>query len=122
MSAVVAAFGALVVLLGMAGAAAPGRLLDAVATFATPAGLWGVAALRLALGVCFWLAAPDSRAPAVLQVLGAVSLLSAFATPFFGVVGMRRLIAWWRRRGEATIRAWSLLVVGFGAALVYAVL
>jgi hypothetical protein len=119
---VVGAFGVLVAALGGVGALAPGRLLDVVAACATPAGVWALAALRLALGVCFLLAAPASRAPGVLRVLGGVSLLSAVATPFFGVAGMRRLIAWWRDRSEATIRVWSLFVVGFGAALVYAVL
>ncbi|MGH0029333.1 MAG: hypothetical protein ACQGVC_06060 [Myxococcota bacterium] len=121
MSVFVGLFGAFVAVLGVVGALAPVRLLDLVTRVQTRAGLWGMALLRVVLAVALWLAAPASQAPAYLQVLAVLSLLSGLATPFFGLARFAAVVDWWRRRADWQVRLWSLLVVAFGASLVWAV-
>jgi len=122
MTLVVALFGAVVVALGLSGIASPTRLLDLVTRVQTRIGLYAIAALRLFLGAAFLAAAPESRAPLYLQAVGVIALVSGLATPFFGVRRFEAIVAWFRRWPDAGVRAWSLLVVAFGASLVWAVL
>jgi hypothetical protein len=120
MSFVVALFGAAVVGLGLAGLASPARLLDLVSRAQTTLGLYLIAALRIFLGVAFWLAADASRAPLGLKVFGVLAFVAGVATPLFGLRRFAALVDWWRRQPEAVVRAWSALVAVFGASLVWA--
>jgi hypothetical protein len=121
MGLVVGLFGAIVVGLGLAGVASPSRLLDLVARFQTPRGLYGIAALRVFLGVAFWVAAGPSRAPHYLQVLGVIAFAAGVATPLFGIERFAAIVAWWRERPEPMVRAWSALVALFGVSIIWAV-
>ena len=87
----------------------------------TPAGLYAIAVLRVAIGLLFVLAAPSSRAPRTLRVLGLIVIVAGLATPWFGVargpsgselVGECRTAvdAPRRRRGDG---AWRLSRVRF---------
>jgi len=68
-----------------------------------------MAALRIALGLVFVLAAPASRAPRTLRVLGVIVIIAGLTTPSFGVAHARAGLARpgrsvearWRRRPRA---------------------
>lgn len=107
--------------LGALGVASPPRLLDLVRRFQSPAGLYVAAVIRLIFGAALFLAAPGSRAPATVQVLGVLVFLAGLVTPFFGVERFRRILAWWSARGAAFVRAWAVFALAFGLLLAYAV-
>ena len=113
--------GLFIVAMGMAGVAAPHGLLTAVRFVLTPRGLYLVAAVRVLFGAILIRAAPSSRAPAALRVLGLVMLVAGITTPFFGVDRARAMLDWWSARGPAFMRVWAGVAVAFGGFVVYAV-
>jgi hypothetical protein len=114
-------FSALIVAIGVLGVVSPGALLGAVESFQTPGGLYLVAGIRLAMAGALFAAAATSRAPTAVRVLGAVTLLVAVATPFFGLERAQQLVTWWSAQGAGFIRAWAACVIGLGLLLAYAV-
>ena len=118
----VALFGLFITALGVAGLASPQRLLALVTRAQSQLGLYLIAGIRLLLGAALLMAAPESRAPLYLQVLGVLSLVSGIVTPFFGVRRFEAILDWWRRRAPWAVRLWSAIVILFGASLIWAVL
>lgn len=107
--------------LGALGMFSPMRLLDIVRHFQSPAGIYAAAALRIILGVALFLAAPTSRAPEVVRILGIIILVAGLITPLFGLERFRRLLDWWSVRGPAFMRVWAGFALAFGLLLAYAV-
>jgi hypothetical protein len=107
--------------LGALGVVSPSRLLGVVRRFQTPTGLYFAAGLRVALGAALFFAAPDSRAPELLRILGVVIIVAGVITPFFGLARFRRLLDWWSGQGPAFVRAWAAFALLFGLLLAYAV-
>jgi len=86
--------GVVVILAGALGVAAPAVLLSLGRSVATPAGLYAIAAGRIAIGVIFLLAAPASRAPRAIRVLSIIVIIAGVATPWFGVARTLRALDW----------------------------
>ena len=114
--------GVLVVLIGAWGILAPARITDFVSRFSSKGGLWASSAIRLVLGLALWFAAPESRAPLLLQVLGVVAIVAGIMIPFMGVERFEALIAWWTKLSPSSQRLWSLAAVAFGAVVLWALL
>jgi hypothetical protein len=121
MALVALALSVFIAALGVLGLVAPRRLLTVAQSFQTPAGLYFAAALRLVFGVALLLAAPTSRAPGVVRLLGLLSLIAGLITPFFGVERFRRMLDWWAAQGPTFMRMWAGLALAFGAFIAYAV-
>jgi len=100
--------------LGALGLASPAHLLGFVRRFTNRRGLYTAAAIRVVMGVTLVLAAPDSRAPALIQGLGIFVILAGLVLPLFGVERFARLIDWWFTQDAAIVRVWSLFVIAFG--------
>ncbi|KPK17832.1 MAG: hypothetical protein AMJ62_00040 [Myxococcales bacterium SG8_38] len=115
-------FGVFMVLVGAWGLLAPLRLTELIQRFATKSGLFVAVAIRLLLGLLLWFAAPQSRAPLLLQVLALLAVLAAVTLPFVGVDRYKALIEWWTRLSTGNQRLWSLLAVLFGATILWALL
>ena len=113
--------GLFILAMGVLGIVAPDGLLTAVRSLLTPGGLYLVAALRVVFGVVLLLAAPSSRAPTVLRLLGMITFIAGLITPLFGIERARAIFEWWFARGPAFMRLWTALAVAFGAFVVYAV-
>jgi hypothetical protein len=77
--------GALVILASAISFAAPDLRLSLERSVMTPAGFYAIAALRIAVGLAFVLAAPASRAPRLLRALGVIVMIAGLSTPWFGV-------------------------------------
>jgi hypothetical protein len=107
--------------LGALGMVSPMKLLGIARHFENPGGLCAAAALRIVLGVALFLAAPSSRAPEVVRVLGIIILVGGLITPLFGVERTRKLLDWWSARGRTFMRVWAGLALVFGLLLAYAV-
>ena len=112
----------LVAALAAVGVVSPKRLLDIARRFVSPAGLYAAGALRVALGLALFLAAPESRAPGMVRFLGIFILVAGLSTPLFGVERSRQVLVWWSARRPILMRVWAGVGVAFGLLLAYAVM
>ena len=108
-----------VITAGVAGIVAPDRLFSLRWLAETQSGLFGIAVLRVAIGVVLIMTAPASRAPKVLQVVGAVVLLAGLATPLFGIERTKAVLDWEAAQGVGLIRAVAAVVLAIGGSLAF---
>ena len=111
-----------VTIIGVIGLIRPETLVGIARHFETPAGLYAAAGLRLVLGIALIVAAPSSRAPAVVRLLGAVMCVAGLATPFFGPERAHAIVNWWSSQGPIVMRAWAGFALALGGFLVWALL
>jgi hypothetical protein len=111
--------GALVILASAISFAAPDLRLSLERSVITPAGLYAIAALRIALGLVFVLAAPASRAPRTLRVLGVIVIIAGLTTPWFGVARARAAQNWFESAGPWLMRLAAGVGMALGGFLVY---
>ena len=124
MAIVVVVVSLFIVALGAVGVLAPDRLISHVKTWQTRKGLYGAAGIRLVLGVAMVLAAPSSKAPDTMCVLGVFAIIAGLVTPFLGLQRFRKLVDWWvaRGSGSAFTRLWGGVAVAIGVLLAYWIL
>ena len=122
MGFVVSGFGLAILIIGALGLASPEALRPFVRRWQTPAGMWVAAGVRFAFGVALWLAAPSSRVPAVLQVLGVFSVISGLVLPLLGLSRFTAILSWWERRSVGFKRAWAGVACAGGAFLLWLVI
>ena len=114
--------GVFVLLVGVWGVLAPSRMVDFVKRFGTKGGLIFAVVIRVIIGLALWFAAPSSRAPLLLQVLGVLAIVAAVALPLMGLERFKALLLWWTKLSPAKQRLNSLFAVAFGAAILWALL
>ena len=85
----------------------------------TPAGLDAIAVLRIAIGLVLVLAAPASRAPRTLRVLGLVVIVAGLMTPWFGVARGRVVLNLLASAGPLLMRVDAGVGMVLGCFLVY---
>src|SRR4029077_7881805 len=115
LSAFVAAMGVLAIFF-------PGRADDIARLFADKTGLWVATAIRAVLGLGLLPAAEDSKAPALLRILGGLILIVAAATLLLGLDRHRRMIDWWLARNRTIQIAWGARAFVLGGFLIYAIM
>lgn len=111
--------GVLVILVGAIGVAAPDVFLSVGRSVITPGGLYAIAGLRIAIGLVFVLAAPASRAPRTLRVLGVIVIIAGLTTPWFGVARSLAILDWWASIGPSLRRLEAGVAVALGGFFVY---
>ena len=116
------ALGFVVAAIGVLGVATPSTLLEFGRSMQSAGALYVVAAVRVGFGTILLWAAPDSRAPRTLFILGTLIVIAGLLTPFFGVEGSRGVFDWWSTKGSFFTRAWPMVAVGFGLFIAYAAL
>lgn len=109
------------VVVGVLGIVSP----DSVTTarrlyFATPAGLYTAAAVRVAMGLVVILFAQHSRTPKTLRALGAVMCMQALSATLLGPDRARAILEW-ETTHTALLRAGAVVAVAAGGFLVFAV-
>lgn len=112
--------GTAIAFLGGLGAVAPESLLSVAEVFLTPTGLYLAAALRVVLGAALFMAAPGSRFPRMLRVIGVFILIAGLATPLIGVERARAIVEWETARGPMAMRVPAAFALLFGIFLAYA--
>jgi len=105
--------------LGVVGAFSPNTLLAIGREFASPVGLFVAAAIRVVFGGVFILAAPASRAPGAIRLVGLVILVAGVITPFFGVERARAILDWWSAQGALLRHIPPAVALAFGCGLIY---
>lgn len=112
---------ALGAVLGSVGVVYPPGLVAVIRVlFETPARLYAAAVLRLVFGVALFLAAPTSRAPETLRVLGAIAVVAGLVLPVVGVEGFRSRVAWFSELDPGFLRAYAVFTFGVSTGLAYA--
>lgn len=113
--------GLIVAAVGLLGMAAPTLLLDTVRLVQSQAGLYVVAALRIAFGLALIGAAAAARLPRTLRILGVLFVVGGIISPFFGVERIREILDWWSAQGTMSMRIWAVFPLMLGLFIVYAV-
>jgi hypothetical protein len=95
---------------------------DLTRLLADKTGLWVAAAVRVVLALGLFAAAPESKAPMLLRILGLLILLVAIVMPILGVDRHRRMIDWWLARKRSVEIICGAAAFVFGLALIYLIL
>ena len=111
--------GALVILASTISFAAPDLRLSLERSMITPAGLYAIAALRIAIGLVLVLAASASRAPGAVRLLGLIVIVAGLTTPWFGVARARAVLSWLESAGPLLMRLDAVVGMALGGFLVY---
>ena len=114
------ALGFVIAAIGVLGIAAPSVLFELGRSLQSAGALYAVAVLRVALGAILIWAAPDSRTPRTLRIIGLLIIVAGVVTPFFGVERARAMADWWSTQGTFFARVWLILPVIFGLFIAYA--
>ena len=112
--------GLFVVAIASLGIAAPGIFLEAARFFQVTPVIYLAAVVRVVIGIIFIGAAPASRAPQVLRVLGVLVVIAGLITPFGGVYLAQLILQWWSAGGPALVRACAAVGLALGIFIVYA--
>ena len=111
--------GAVVILVSAISFAVPDLKLSLERSAMTPTGLFAIAVLRIAIGLVFVFAAPASREPRTLRVLGLIVITAGLATPWFGVARARAVLDWLASAGPLLMRLDAVVGMALGGFLVY---
>lgn len=79
-----------------------------------------MAGIRILTGVVFLLAAPDTRMPTLIRVLGGLFILAGVTIPLLGAEQIDKLAGWWLARSDNVLRFWALVAMVFGGLIVWA--
>lgn len=121
MGVATAAVGAVFSVLGFAGLAAPNWMSKSLDRFkSSPRKIYGWAGVRVLMGLILMIGASDTAFPTLIRFVGAVVVFKAALVPFLGLDQVRSIIDWFQDRPPLLIRFLFLLVVSFGAFLVWA--
>ena len=113
--------GLLIALQGVLGIAAPELFVRIVRFFQDPPVIYLAAVLRIVFGVVLVRAAPASRVPGVLRLLGFLIAIGGVLTPFVGVRFAHAILDSWSAGGNALVRMWAGGSLVLGVLIVYAV-
>ena len=104
--------------IGIFGLAAPDDFVPLIGETQKRLTIYGVAAVRIAIGVVFLLAAGTSRAPFLLGAIGILIMLGGLATLFMPGP-LRQSVERWMADGSLTaLRTWCVVALVLGAFVV----
>ena len=86
--------GTIMALVGLASVMYPAFLIGLFRNSVTPPALYGVAIIRIAIGLLFLAVARVSRRPPVLRTLGIIVIVVGIGTPLMGIERARALLRW----------------------------
>ena len=90
------------------------------AYFAAPISLYTAAASRVVMGLVVLLAAPISRAPKTLRLLGVLMCLQGLTATVLGPEHVRTVLEFETRQGHAILRLGAAVAVASGAFMAFA--
>lgn len=107
------------IFLGLTGILWPECLVRVGQYSFTPTGLYVVAIIRLAIGLVSFLAAPASRAPRTLRILGVLVCVAGVATALLSIERAQALMEWWSVHGLGFIRVAAAVVLAVSSFIAY---
>jgi hypothetical protein len=118
-SLIVAALGALVVVLGLVGLAQPDRFRTLFDVLHSRTRYWLAIGIRLAVGGLLWWLAEELKHPEVVRVLAGLAVLAAIVLLLMGRERLDRMVNWWLALSNGILRVSAAFAAAFGAYLVY---
>ncbi|MGH7533757.1 MAG: hypothetical protein ACREL4_10735 [Gemmatimonadales bacterium] len=115
--------GVLIMVLGAGGIVHPSGLISLTGHFRTSGAFYGVAVVRIGIGLAMVRVAPSSRAPKALRIGGYLIVAAGVASALIGLVAVERadaLIQWWAGLGLGVVRLTGVVMLGVGAFIAYA--
>ncbi|MFI5348654.1 MAG: hypothetical protein ACHQ2Z_03850 [Elusimicrobiota bacterium] len=115
--------GLFIAVFGAAGIVAPSGLVWIAEHCVTTAVFFVIAAVRASFGLILISAAPGSRSPKALRVLGFLILVTGITTALTGLFAIdraRAIIDWWIRLGPLVTRLTGIPLMALGGFIVYA--
>lgn len=119
MKLVIAAFGALIVLIGVLGLLAPARFRAAFSSMTSQTRFLVAIIVRLGLGALVWIIADSLRFPQLMRIIAAISIFAAVGILIMGRERLDKLVDWWLARSDGLLRFSTALVAAFGGFLIY---
>ncbi len=114
--------GGLMTLAGLIILVRPAVFFDPLKKYQDSTGLWLLAVVvRLGVGLLLVTAAPASRFPLALEILGWLAIGAAVLIAALGRARFSRLLNWLLQMADTLGRVSGLLALGFGLFLIYAV-
>lgn len=113
--------GFVVAVVGLIGLVAPSIYVSLGWFSAVPPGLYVVAVVQLVIGLILLHAAPTSRSPVGLGVLGAFALVEAVVMPLLGRGTARSMASWWATQSDIALRLWAALELAVGVLIILSV-
>ena len=120
MASVVAGFGVLIALMGVAAMAVPQLMRELAASMRNPRALYGAMAARIVVGVFFLVASDACARPLAVGTIGVLLLVAAFWGLFVGVGTLEAMLDRFLALPDGVWRVWAGMAVAFGAFVVYA--
>ena len=120
MAITVTIVGLLIIAAGVVIAIAPKRFAGWISSLDSVPRFWTAVLIRVAIGVTFLFAAPSSRVPLIVEIVGVLVLVAAFAILVLGRARVDALLAWFVDRPTTWLRLGSIAALGFGGLLIYA--
>ena len=117
---IVAAFGILVLCIGLFIIAVPTTLVEATQYVLNPAGVAFAGGFRVAIGIMLWLASGGSRTPRTFKVLGVLTVLGGITVWIIGVPGLTSIVEWGTTQGAGFMRGAGVFAACLGAFLTWA--
>ena len=110
---------------GAVGLLTPSALVWIAQLFVTSGatGFYILATIRIAFGLILVSAAPASRLPRTLRVLGFVILILGIITALTGLLSIGRAqgaIEWWLHQGSGVLRLTAVLILALGGFIAFA--
>lgn len=122
MRGIVALIGLLLIFAGVFGFYDRGSLVAVAERAVVTRWLYAALLFRFVLGATLIWAAPATRWPAFVTVLGGITVAAGVAGVLAGPERLRRLLAWWMDQPHWLLHGWMLVAIALGAALLYAAL
>ncbi len=120
MAYVVSIFGVLITLIGLIGIVVPRYFIEVIGNWKSESRFIAAVGIRMVMGVICLLAAPASRMPVVVQVIGIIAIVAAASALLVGRERLDRLIDWWLERPPIIVRMSAAFAAGFGILMVFA--
>jgi hypothetical protein len=115
--------GLCILVVGVGGIAVPSTLVWVAQHFTTSGAFYGIAIVRVALGLVLISAATASRTPKILRVVGYIIVVAGIATALVGrldVGSARAMIDSWLQQGSTVIRLTGIPIAVIGGFVAYA--
>jgi hypothetical protein len=75
--------------------------------------------LRVVVGIVFLIAAPGTRSPLFMYILGILFILAGVSIPLLGKEKIEGLANWWLGRPDIILRIWAVLAAILGLAIIW---
>ena len=120
MSFLVVLIGLLIFGIGVGILFSPATLRQILHNFLLKKWLVPATLLRVIMGIIFLIAAPSTRSPIFMYILGIVFILAGVSIPLLGTEKIERLANWWMERSDTILRVWAAIATVLGIAILWA--